>query len=143
MASFDEIINFAPDASSYIERYKRSTSVFIPENGVDQKDLKRAVLVDKTMIEIEMQILTRTQRETEILENILRIGFTDDNAIFGVPLWSSADKTTAAFTSGTNSFTLDEAANGQGLLHGYNDSAGAKRNIILNLIFWLTKKKRQ
>lgn len=132
MASFDEIINFAPETDSYVERYKRMSSVFVPENGVDKKDDRRSVLVDKTTIEVEMSILTKTQRETEILENLIRIGFTDDDGVFGVPLWNSADKTTAAFTSGTNTFTLDEAANGQGLLHGFTDSAGSYRDIILN-----------
>lgn len=132
MASFDEIINFAPEADSYIERYKRMTSVFIPENGVDKKDDRRSVLVDKTMLEVEMTVLTKTQRETEILENLIRIGFMNDDGVFGVPLWNSADKITTAFTSGTNTFTLDEASNGQGLLHGFTDSAGSYRNIILN-----------
>lgn len=128
MATYSRVFNFKPTPSGYSQTWKRRTSVFIPENGLSHKDTKRTPLVTLTKLSVTMTVSPISQKDNERLENVLRLVFTEDNGIVGVPLWFSLQQLSLNASTASTTITT-----GQGSADEYANPAGGYRDLMINL----------
>ena len=128
MATYSRVLNFKPDLTGYSQTWRHKTAVFTPENGVTTKDTKRNPILSVTKMDISMKVSPIRQTDNERLENLLRLVFTEDNGVVGVPLWYSVDSLSVNASTASTSITI-----GIGSTNGeYAIPAGGYRDIMIS-----------
>ena len=127
MATYSRVFNFKPDLNGYSQTWKRATSVFSSEDG-SRKNMNRVQLMNTTKMEVSLSVAPIKEIDNQRLENLVRLIFTEDNGIVGVPLWFSASTLSAHASTGSASITIGITSNGE-----YANPSGGYRDIMISL----------